>query len=195
TAFTVVIIDTLDAQVLDLSTLQTGISSHPYRMSLRNNVLEFAFDNILLPDSSTNEPASNGFVHFTIDQLPNLSDGTLIENEAAIYFDFNEPIITNVSRHLITQKVLTTQTHNYELAGDPIVVTPVPATEWLQFTRVDWPEKVSLIIYDFLGRPVVQQRLPQSGTRITIGQLPSGQYGYRLTSDGQLVQSGVISKQ
>ncbi|MEL6141911.1 MAG: hypothetical protein AAFU67_09865, partial [Bacteroidota bacterium] len=43
TAFTVVIIDTLDAQVLDLSTLQTGISSHPYRMSLRNNVLEFAF--------------------------------------------------------------------------------------------------------------------------------------------------------
>ena len=76
TAFTVVILDTLDSD-LDPAQLKMGASSHPYTWSKRGNgVLEVRYDNIMLPDRNDNEPLSHGFVKFKIDQDPNLSDGT-----------------------------------------------------------------------------------------------------------------------
>jgi uncharacterized repeat protein (TIGR01451 family) len=101
TAFKVVIVDTLPAQ-LDLSTLRAGVASHPYQLKIYpGGILHFVFDPIALPDSNVNEAASNGFVQFRIAQQPDLPDGTLIENSAAIYFDFNAPVITNTYRHTI----------------------------------------------------------------------------------------------
>lgn len=55
----------------------------------------------MLPDSNVNEAASHGFTSFRVKQVPNLPVGTLIENSAAIYFDFNAPVITNTSWHTI----------------------------------------------------------------------------------------------
>jgi Secretion system C-terminal sorting domain len=46
------------------------------------------------PSLGSNEPASHGFVKFTIDRRANLGIGDSITNRAAIYFDFNAPIIT-----------------------------------------------------------------------------------------------------
>ena len=48
-----------------------------------------------MPDSTTNEPASNGFVQFLISSVDNIGEGHVVENDAAIFFDFNRPIITN----------------------------------------------------------------------------------------------------
>ncbi|HFC00483.1 MAG TPA: hypothetical protein ENJ53_06720, partial [Phaeodactylibacter sp.] len=94
TAFTVVLRDTL-SPFLDPTTIRTGASSHDYQFELLDNgVVKFTFENIMLPDSSTNLEASNGFVKFKIAQHPNNLLGTLIENSAAIYFDFNAPVIT-----------------------------------------------------------------------------------------------------
>jgi len=102
TAFNVVIKDEIQPN-LDISTVRPVSSSHPYTISIEDtNTLVFSFNNILLPDSTTNEPASNGYVCFEIDLQPNLPLGTVIENEAAIYFDFNLPVITNVVTNTIT---------------------------------------------------------------------------------------------
>ncbi len=101
TAFTVVIQDTIPAE-LDMSSIYVGASSHSYSFAMiSSNVIEWTFNNILLPDSSTNPDASQGFVSFKIDQQKDLPLGTYIHNEAYIYFDFNAPIITNESEHLI----------------------------------------------------------------------------------------------
>jgi uncharacterized repeat protein (TIGR01451 family) len=101
TAFTVVIRDTLDVD-LNIFTVSSGVSSHAYEFRTYGpRVLEWTFENINLPDSTTNLAGSNGFVTFHVDQVPNLSPGTLIANEAGIYFDFNDPIITNTSAHKI----------------------------------------------------------------------------------------------
>jgi len=101
TAFTVVIRDTI-SDVLDMSTFEAGISSHDYILDIEdNNILVFTFNNILLPDSTVNWTASNGFVEFKINQIENNLPGTIIENTAAIYFDFNEPVITNTVFHTI----------------------------------------------------------------------------------------------
>jgi uncharacterized repeat protein (TIGR01451 family) len=101
TAFTVIIRDTLP-QELNIFSVESGVSSHPYSFRMYGpRILEWTFNNILLPDSTTNEPASNGFVKFKVSQNPNLAIGTTIENRAGIYFDFNPPIITNTYLHTI----------------------------------------------------------------------------------------------
>jgi len=94
-AINIYITDTLDAD-LNLQTLQVYSSSHPMITEIYpGNVLRFRFDNIHLPDSTTNEPLSHGYVMYEIDQNPDLAVYTEIENTAYIYFDFNQPVITN----------------------------------------------------------------------------------------------------
>jgi uncharacterized repeat protein (TIGR01451 family) len=101
TALTVVIRDTLDID-LNIFTVTSGVSSHNYSFTMHGpRVLEWTFENINLPDSTTNEPESHGFVTFEVKQVPNLAAGTEINNNVGIYFDFNAPVITNTTLHTI----------------------------------------------------------------------------------------------
>jgi hypothetical protein len=95
TAFYVRVKDEMPAN-LNLSTLRVINASHAYQLIVREkNIVEFAFPNINLPDKTTNEPKSHGFVQFSIQPKAGLPINTKIENNAAIYFDYNAPIITN----------------------------------------------------------------------------------------------------
>lgn len=142
TAFTVVIVDTLSDH-LDLTSIRVGASSHDYSFEWLNaNTIEWTFDNILLPDSNTNVDASQGFVSFKISQEKDLPLGTYIHNDAEIYFDFNAPIVTNQTTHLI---------------GDPNynwVITSVEPT----YTNEDWvkvfPNPVSDVLHLFAVSPI-----------------------------------------
>jgi uncharacterized repeat protein (TIGR01451 family) len=97
TAFKVVVVDTLPPQ-LDVVSLKTISASHPYVVSLKKNIITFTFDNILLPDSNVNERASHGFIRFKLKPQNGLKVGDNINNKAAIYFDYNKPIITNIAQ-------------------------------------------------------------------------------------------------
>ncbi len=100
-AYLVVIEDTLDAN-LDVATLEIGAASHPFSWSVSGvgrPVLTWTFKNINLPDSTTNEPASHGYVRFRIRPKADTPLGTPIGNLAAITFDYNSPILTNVVTH------------------------------------------------------------------------------------------------
>ena len=101
-ATNVLITDTLDF-TLDMSTFHLLGYSHPVEVILAQNdrVIEFLFEDIMLPDSTNNEPESHGFVSFTIDLIPGLSQGTEVNNTANIYFDNNPPIITNTTLNTI----------------------------------------------------------------------------------------------
>ncbi|MBL0071787.1 MAG: hypothetical protein IPP34_08225 [Bacteroidetes bacterium] len=50
-----------------------------------------------MPHKSINESGSQGFVTFRIVPFQGLPDGTVINNEAGIYFDYNPPVITNTA--------------------------------------------------------------------------------------------------
>lgn len=95
TAFTVVITDTL-AATLDMGSFQPGAASHPCTITFKpGRVVEWRFQNILLPDSTVNEPESHGHVSFRIRPAQPLLPGTSIRNNADIFFDINLPIRTN----------------------------------------------------------------------------------------------------
>ena len=97
TAFTVVITDTLAAE-LDMASFQQGLASHAFEVEFKpGRVVEWTFSDILLPDSNVNEPASHGLVKLRIKPVQPVLAGSVIENVANIYFDFNDPVITDPS--------------------------------------------------------------------------------------------------
>lgn len=95
TAFTVIVRDTLSTN-LNLSSFQMLAASHKYSITIKDNgLVEWRFDNILLPDSNRNEPESHGFVRFRIKPKSTLVVGNQVRNDASIYFDFNKAVLTN----------------------------------------------------------------------------------------------------
>jgi hypothetical protein len=96
TAFSVVVRDTLDHTKLDLTTLELIATSHPARFTLRGaGIAVWQFPNILLPDSNTNEPLSHGFIRFRVKTRTQLGCDATTANRVSIYFDFNDPVLTN----------------------------------------------------------------------------------------------------
>ncbi|MFZ2897726.1 MAG: FG-GAP-like repeat-containing protein [Saprospiraceae bacterium] len=101
TAFTVRIVDQLSPD-LDPASFRLIASSHPCSASLdAHGKLVFLFENILLPDSTTNEPESHGFVKFGILPHAGLPENTVISNDANIFFDANAPILTNAVTNIL----------------------------------------------------------------------------------------------
>lgn len=101
TAFTVQIRDEIDID-LDLFSLQVLGASHAYAPSFgEGRELIFTFEDILLPDSTTDLLGSQGFIRFRLKPNDDVLVGDELENTAGIYFDFNPPIITNTVTHIV----------------------------------------------------------------------------------------------
>ena len=90
--------DTLDVN-FDIESFRVIANSHSVMTTIdpETRLIDFYFENIQLPDSVNNEPASHGVISYIITPLPNLPVGTVLENTAYIYFDNNDPIITNTT--------------------------------------------------------------------------------------------------
>ncbi|MBL7939018.1 MAG: hypothetical protein JNL43_06630, partial [Flavobacteriales bacterium] len=100
-AETVVIRDVIDTD-LDITSLQILGASHAFTPSFgEGRELVFTFNEIDLPDSTTDLLGSQGFVSYRIKPVSDIVVGDLLENTAGIYFDFNPPIITNTVDHVV----------------------------------------------------------------------------------------------
>ena len=107
-AIRVVVTDTLSG-FLDPSTFKMINASHTCQATRIGNKISFLFSNIMLPDSTTNEPGSHGFIRFAVKPLTSVPVNTIIPNNASIYFDFNQPVVTNTATttiHLASDVVL-----------------------------------------------------------------------------------------
>ena len=173
TAFSVVVTDTLPA-TLDPATIEVGAASHAMSWNLTGHgILRFNFPNILLPDSNVNEPLSHGFVGFRIRPRLPIEPGTLIENTANIYFDFNPPVITEPS-------VLVAE-FSTEAAGsssDPhLVLMPNPSDGvlWVLVSATDQGGgSIRMLAMD--GRTVLEKPASGSRTELDLGLLMAGPY-------------------
>ena len=101
TAFHVFVRDTL-SPFLDPATVEVTGYSHPYQLRIRENgALDFSFYHIHLTDTIRDEPGSHGYIKFRVAQTAGNASGAVIHNQAAIYFDFNAPIFTNIVFHTL----------------------------------------------------------------------------------------------
>src|SRR5260370_42684356 len=65
----------------------------------------WTFPKILLPAATDDEPGSHGFLTYQVSPIAGLADGTVITNQAAIYFDNNPPVLTATTTNTITSNV------------------------------------------------------------------------------------------
>lgn len=127
TAFTVRVENVL-SPMLDESTFEIVDASNTVTLDYNpvSRLMQYHFDNILLPDSNVDEPASHGYIHYKIKPRDTLHIGDVINNGAAIYFDFNTPVITDIAKvHIVSfcDKLISLDVSNFNACyGDIITV-------------------------------------------------------------------------
>lgn len=192
TAFTVRVLDTL-SQYLDPASVRVLTTSHPVAFSiLEGGVLEFLFDNIMLPDSNVNTPESNGFLKFRVSQIADVQEDTKIENQAAIYFDFNDPVLTNTTFHTINSHFLTVGVNDPKGLGAGLKVYPNPTADVAIF---DFEKPVNNARFDLtnqMGQLVRQEKFSGNQFRFERLNLQPGMYFFQVTGDNGALYTGKI---
>ncbi len=193
TAFNVTIRDTL-SQNLDPLSLRPGTASHDFSFNmLGNGVAVFSFKNINLPDSTTHEAASHGFVQFRASPKKDLPPGTLLPNRAAIFFDFNAPVLTNETQHRIGQTViLFLHDDNENESGQSLRVFPNPVRvgEALTFDGIAEARAHELVVFSADGRSLKTIRFFGKTLIFKVEDMLPGLCFFRILENGTAVGSG-----
>lgn len=186
-AHNIYVLDTI-LSTLDLNTFQFVSSSHNSSVSiLDGNVLKFNFPQIMLPDSTNNEPESHGFVHYRIRQNNQNSLGTVINNTAHIYFDFNEAVVTNTTYDIIVVDDLNldeVQLFNVKLYPNP--------TE--SIVNIESENVIDIIsVYSSNGQLVKQFTPTSQKATIDLSELNQGVYLLELNCEkGRIVKRIIV---
>jgi len=188
-AINVRILDTLHPK-LDWNTLTPISASHDYYVKIADgNRVEFMFDNIHLPDSLSNEPESHGFVAYKIKPKDDVQVGDVITGDAAIYFDFNAPIITNMVHTTLVEPLSTPNVPN---PLNQIVLYPNPANKTLHIHLTDGVELEEIRLYNLQGQEV--QQISGKTTTIDVERLASGMYFIDITTNYGTVNRKLVKK-
>ena len=182
TAFKVVVIDTI-SPMLDLSTFRMGNASHDYEVAIEDNrTLSVTFNDINLPDSTANEAESHGFFTYYIKQNPDLPDGTKFTNNAGIYFDFNDPVITNTTTHTVDYNIVSNQELNSEGIG--FSISPNPARDIIRVSIDD--VKINKGHYGLMninGQRILEGQFTASQFELLVDRLSPGIYFLKLNDN------------
>jgi uncharacterized repeat protein (TIGR01451 family) len=189
TAIFVKVRDTISPK-LDKATFEMISASHPYILTdTTGNVIQWKFNNIMLPDSGANQLLSNGFIKYRITPFTSLNDGDSIENHASIYFDNNAPVMTNRAMTYI-EKVITS-VNKYDTS--PLVLSPNPTNGLVnillppQFGRVK-----TLELYNVMGQ---LQQVLINANGIDISGFSAGLYFVLARNEKGEVMHGKVVKE
>lgn len=171
-AINVRIEDVLDNQ-LDETTFQMLRSSHNYVVSRVDNNLEWSFENINLPAEQDDAEDSIGYVYFKVKPNSGYGVGDIIPNSAAIYFDFNAPIITNTYQ---TEFVETLSIGDYNSNSFTIFPNPAKDEVTIQLANSNF-ESGKVNIYDIQGKVILKDiKLQEQSSNLDISNLENGLY-------------------
>jgi uncharacterized repeat protein (TIGR01451 family) len=149
-AINIRLLDTLDTQ-LDLNSFEVLGFSNDATTTLNSNILTVKFNNIMLPDSTTDYNGSMGYFQYRIKPLPNMPLGAQIENTAYIYFDYNSPVITNTTQNnYVTGLFESLVSSPYEF-----ILYPNPSNGVFNFKDTKNVKQVE--VYNLLGEQIVAQ--------------------------------------
>ncbi len=190
------IVDTL-SQLLDINSFHMITGSHEFTWRLRKGrVLEIFFQNIFLPDETSDEQGSHGFIKYSINLLPSVKVGENITNRADIYFDYNQPVATNQTESLVKEiSVDVDEPVGLNEIECALHITPNPATNTVEINIPDFiamPAKLS--IFDNDGRLLMTGKVHNVGrNQLDISGFPSGILNL-VVSDQKIRCGGTVVK-
>lgn len=160
---------------IDNSSLKVIGSSFPVQTNIdANGMVTFMFNNILLADSTHDEPNSHGFVSYKINLKPSLAAGTQINNTAAIYFDYNAAVLTNT-----VLNTLQTATGVKELNSGSFAVYPNPSNGLVTVSSNDVINKV--VVINVLGEVVKTMIVDSKQITVDMTDLKPNVYFLQIT--------------
>lgn len=187
-AINVSILDTLSGHLVR-SSLRVLQSSHPMDFHITpQGILKFIFNNIMLPDSNSNEPGSHGHIIFSIKAKSNLFAGSVITNRAGIIFDTQDAVITNSTYNFIPQPTGMNQ---------PVIVKhgaaffPSPVSDILNI-RFDDDMRFSLQIKNTEGRICYSTQSEGQSFSIPVNMLSNGIYTITVTTEKFSVTEKIV---
>jgi uncharacterized repeat protein (TIGR01451 family) len=202
TAFTVVIRDTISDK-LDISSIEFETSSHKYEAEIYGKgILKFTFNNINLVDSFKNEPKSHGFVQYRIKQKKDLAWGSKIYNSAGIYFDFNDPVLTNQTLHTVgAREIISAVVERTIEPNFPVKISPNPFSESAVFEGPLSPDCVGMSclhiqrnfeLFDMTGKMLRNEAFVGTTFEFHRKGLTAGIYIFKILEGGKLLSVGKL---
>jgi len=165
-AINVVVKNILDDK-LDWNTLQLEATSHNSRVAIKNgNDVEFIFEDIHLPDSTTDEPGSHGYVAYKIKPKNNVALGDTFNDKADIFFDYNAAIETNIASTTVVNALSVDSAQLLQFS-----VYPTPTKGLLTIHAATAIKSVA--VYSKLGQLVLKET---NASQIDISKLAQGVY-------------------
>ncbi|WP_299116814.1 T9SS type A sorting domain-containing protein [uncultured Winogradskyella sp.] len=161
---------------LDWQTMRLQSLSHNGRAEIINgSMINFIFDDIHLPDSTSNEPDSHGYIAYKIKPKSNVVIGDIFSGVADIYFDFNPPIITNT----VNTEIIETLDVN-EFDKEEVRIYPNPAKNKLEVSSNRIIDR--LTITDINGRQLNSVQLSVTDYNLDVSNLSKGIYFLEIRS-------------
>ena len=171
-AINIRVMNTLDEK-LDWDTFQPLLSSHEYSVRRNEDDVEFIFTDINLPpsdDSGSSE--GHGFITYRIKPVDNVIIGDVFYNYANIFFDFNEPVLTNTAETEIVQEVAGLD----DFATAQARLYPNPAGDMLNVVSNSAVQNV--VVYDLNGRECFNAQ----SSSVNVSKLAPGLYLATITT-------------
>ena len=172
-------------ELLDWDTFTPIASSHNYNVSRTQNLLEFTYNNIHLPDSTSNEAASHGFITYRVKPKNTYGLGDIVYSTADIYFDFNPAVVTNTAS---TEVVATAGVKTPTFSNATLYPNPVKNMLNIKLRQ---GTVQNILVLDVNGR---QCLTAQNATTIDTQALKAGIYFVRITTDAGVEVKKIIKE-
>lgn len=183
-AINVFIDDTLD-QNFNIPTFEVLSASHNYTWTITGpGIIKFNFDNIMLPDSGTNQLLSHVFIKYRIKPKNNLVVGDKMTNIAYIVFDNYAPLATNYTSTTVINPVSVSE-HSSNIFN--LIIYPNPTNNFLNI-EMNLKETASLTmeLFNLIGEEVWKtEKIAATGffkKQINISEFSKGIYFLKIAT-------------
>ncbi|MDH7444819.1 DUF7619 domain-containing protein [Aquimarina sp. 2201CG14-23] len=178
---------------LDWNTFSPTVSSHDYRIEITDgNKVNFIFDDINLPDSTSDEEGSNGFISYRIKPKSTSVIGDDFDNKADIFFDFNLPIITNEVKTTIVAPL---SVDDFINSTSEFKVYPIPFDNEINVHNTTAKTIDKIELYAITGAMFYNQKdVSRNEISISTDQLSAGVYFIKLTTGNDVLIQKVIKE-
>jgi len=169
---------------LDLKTIKPIFSTHSGYLSVtKQGEMNYQFDPIRLYPKDWDESLSDGYFTFSVNLKDNLPEGTRINTNAEIFFDYNQPVTTNTAKNLIEALL---EVNNFNDKDIEMAIQPNPNDGTFKLWLNSQNEGVALLeVFNLLGESLYKKQLSVlSGLQdlhVKLTDLNTGIYLIRLT--------------
>ncbi len=162
-------------------------ASHRYQLQQNGNQITVVFNNIDLPPSQENTNIGHGYFKYKVSPTAGFQIGTVIENIANIYFDFNPAIITPLwTTTFVEQMSVAENKHLVRFYTNPV-------TDVFELTLTNNDAIATATVHDLKGSLLAKVETVNGALQIETQNWMSGIYVLKLQS-GETVENVKLVK-